>query len=123
MKFRRRELLRLAGTAAIGLALPRAASASDYPNRPVRVLVGYPAGGAADTAARLIAQRLSQRLGQQFIIDNRPGANTSVATEAVVRAAPDGYTLLMVTTSNATNPRMYRHLNYNSCTTSRRLPV
>jgi tripartite-type tricarboxylate transporter receptor subunit TctC len=113
MKFRRRELLHLGGAAAIGLALPRAASASDYPNRPVRVLVGYPAGGAADTAARLIAQRLSQRLGQQFIVDNRPGANTSVATEAVVQAAPDGYTLLMVTTSNATNPGMYRHLNYD----------
>ena len=113
MKLRRRELLRLGGAAAIGVALPRAASASDYPNRPVRVLVGYPAGGAADTAARLIAQRLSQRLGQQFIVDNRPGANTSVATEAVVQAAPDGYTLLMVTTSNATNPGMYRHLNYD----------
>jgi tripartite-type tricarboxylate transporter receptor subunit TctC len=78
----------------------------------VRVLVGYPAGGAADTVARLIAQRLSQRLGQQFIVDNHPGANTSVATEAVVGAAPDGYTLLMITTSNATNPGMYRHLNY-----------
>jgi tripartite-type tricarboxylate transporter receptor subunit TctC len=113
MKPRRRELLRLAGAAAIGAALPRAAQASDYPNRPVRILVGYPAGGAADTVARLIAQWLSQRLGQQFIIDNRPGANTSVATEAVVGAVPDGYTLLLVTTSNATNPGMYRHLNYD----------
>jgi tripartite-type tricarboxylate transporter receptor subunit TctC len=113
MKPRRRELLRLAGAAALGAALPRAASASDYPNRPVRVLVGYAAGGAADIVARLIAQRLSQRLGQQFIVDNRPGANTGVATEAVVGAAPDGYTLLLITTSNATNPGMYRHLKYD----------
>jgi len=113
MKFGRREVLRLAGAAAVGAAMPRAASASDYPARPVRILVGYPAGGAADTVARLIAQWLSQRLGQQFIVDNRPGANTSVATEAVVGAAPDGYTLLMITTSNATNVGMYRHLNYD----------
>jgi tripartite-type tricarboxylate transporter receptor subunit TctC len=113
MKLRRRELLRLAGTAALGAAMPCTASAAGYPSRPVRILVGYPAGGAADTAARLIAQWLSQRLGQQFIVDNRSGANTSVATEAVVQAAPDGYTLLMVTTSNATNPGMYRHLNYD----------
>jgi tripartite-type tricarboxylate transporter receptor subunit TctC len=110
---KRRDFLQLAAGAAAVSAAPRAASASDYPNRPVRVLVGYPAGGAADTAARLIAQHLSQRLGQQFIVDNRPGANTSVATEAVVGAVPDGYTLLMVTTSNATNPGMYRHLAYD----------
>jgi tripartite-type tricarboxylate transporter receptor subunit TctC len=110
---KRRDFLQLAAGAVAVSAAPRAASASDYPNRPVRVLVGYPAGGAADTAARLIAQHLSQRLGQQFIVDNRPGANTSVATEAVVGAVPDGYTLLMVTTSNATNPGMYRHLAYD----------
>ncbi len=113
MKLRRREILRLAGTAAVGAAMPQVALAAGYPARPVRILVGYPAGGAADTVARLIAQWLSQRLGQQFIVDNRSGANTSVATEAVVQAAPDGYTLLMVTTSNATNPGMYRHLNYD----------
>ncbi len=110
---RRRQFLRLAGGVAAVSAAPRLARAADYPTRPVRVLVGYPAGGAADTVARLIAQRLSQRLGQQFIVDNRGGANTSVATEAVVEAAPDGYTLLLVTTSNATNPGMYRHLNYD----------
>ncbi len=113
MKLRRREILRLAGTAAVGIAMPQVALAAGYPARPVRILVGYPAGGAADTVARLIAQWLSQRLGQQFIVDNRSGANTSVATEAVVQAAPDGYTLLMVTTSNSTNPGMYRHLNYD----------
>jgi tripartite-type tricarboxylate transporter receptor subunit TctC len=110
---KRRDFLQLAAGAAAASAVARAASASDYPNRPVRVLVGYPAGGAADTAARLIAQRLSQRLDQQFIVDNRPGANTSVATEAVLQAAPDGYTLLKITTSNATNPGMYRHLAYD----------
>jgi len=109
---RRRRFLQLVAAAGAAAA-PCVARASDYPVRPVRILVGFPAGGAADTAARLIAQWLSQRLGQQFIVDNKPGANTSVATEAVVGGAPDGYTLLMVTTSNATNPGMYRHLNYD----------
>ena len=113
MKLRRRELLRLAGAGALAPALPSVARALDYPSRPVRLLVGYAAGGAADIVARLIAERLSQRLGQQFIVDNRPGANTSLATEAVVQAAPDGYTLLLITTSNATTPGMYQHLNYD----------
>jgi tripartite-type tricarboxylate transporter receptor subunit TctC len=113
MRLPRRNFLQLAGGALALPALPRPAAALEYPTRPVRVIVGYPAGGAADAVARLIAQWLSQRLGQEFIVDNRPGANTNIATEAVVQSAPDGYTLLLVTTSNATNPGMYVHLNYD----------
>jgi tripartite-type tricarboxylate transporter receptor subunit TctC len=113
MDFRRRELFRLAAGAAAASAVPRMARALDYPTRPVRVIVGFPPGGAADTVARLIAQWLSQRLGQEFIVDNRPGANTNIATRAVLQAAADGYTLLLVTTSNATNPGMYRQLDYD----------
>jgi len=113
MKLTRRRLLQLGGTAVTAAGLPRLAAALDYPTRPVRILVGYPAGGAADTVARLIAQWLSQRLGKEFIVDNRPGANTNIATETAIAAAPDGYTLLLITTSNATNVGMYAHLNFN----------
>jgi tripartite-type tricarboxylate transporter receptor subunit TctC len=110
---RRRRFLQFAGAAIALPAMARRAAALDYPTRPVRLIVGYPPGGAADTVARLIAQWLSQRLGQEFIVDNRPGANTNIATEAVVQSAPDGYTLLLVTTSNATNTSMYAHLNFD----------
>jgi tripartite-type tricarboxylate transporter receptor subunit TctC len=113
MTLARRRFLRLAGAAAAAPALAHGAAALDYPTRPVRLIVGYPPGGAADTVARLIAQWLSQRLGREFIVDNRPGANSNIATQAVVHASADGYTLLLATTSNATNASMYAHLDYH----------
>src|SRR5215469_104534 len=90
----RRKFLHLAAGAAVFPTFSRVVSALDYPTRPVRIIVGYPAGGASSIAARLAAQWLSQRLSRSFIVQNRPGAANNVATEAVVRAAPDGYTLL-----------------------------
>jgi tripartite-type tricarboxylate transporter receptor subunit TctC len=89
------------------------ASASDYPTRPARILVGFPPGGAADIAARIIAQWLSERLGQQFIVENRSGAASNIATEAVVRAPADGYTLLAVTVNNTVNGAVYQKLSFN----------
>jgi tripartite-type tricarboxylate transporter receptor subunit TctC len=109
----RRSFLRLAAGAAVCPALPRLARADTYPSRPVHILCGFSPGGAADTIARLTAQWLSQRLGQQFIVDNRPGAGTNVATEAAVQSTPDGYTLLLVTGSNAINATLYQNLNFN----------
>ena len=96
MKLPRRKFLHLAAGAAALPAVSRIARAQAYPTRPVRIIVGFAAGGAADIIARLIGQWLSERLGQQFVIENRPGAGSNIATEAVVRAPPDGYTLLMV---------------------------
>ena len=101
MTLPRRALLRLAAGAAALPALSRAAFAVDYPVRPVHIVAAYPAGAAPDIIARLIGQWLSERLGQQFIVENRPGAASNIATEAVVRAAPDGYTLLVAATPNA----------------------
>jgi tripartite-type tricarboxylate transporter receptor subunit TctC len=92
---------------------PRSAWAEGYPSRPVRVIVGFPAGSASDVVARLTGQALSERLGQQFVVENHPGAGTNLAAEAVVRAAPDGYTLLLSTSTNAVNATLYRHLNFN----------
>jgi tripartite-type tricarboxylate transporter receptor subunit TctC len=113
MEFRRRVLLRLAAGAA-GLALlPRLSWAQAYPSRPVRVIVPLAPGGNSDIYARLIGQWLSERLGQSFVIENRPGANTNLGTEAVVRAPADGYTLLMVTASAATNATMYEKLGFD----------
>jgi len=112
MKLPRRQFLHLAAGAAALPALSRIAWAQAYPTRPVRLIVGYAAGGGVDFAARLIGQWLSERLGQQFIIDNRPGAATNIATEAVVRAPPDGYTLLLSTAANANNATLYK-LNFN----------
>jgi tripartite-type tricarboxylate transporter receptor subunit TctC len=113
MTLRRRRFLQLAaGTAALPV-LARIAWAEAYPARPVRIVVGLPAGSSPDIGARLLAQWLSERLGQQFIVDNRPGANTNIATEAVVRAAPDGYTLLLVIAANAVNASLYENLNFN----------
>jgi tripartite-type tricarboxylate transporter receptor subunit TctC len=113
MKLLRRQFLRLAASAAALPALPRIARAQMYPTRPVRIFVGLPAGGGTDLAARLIAQWLSERLGQQFLVENKPGANTNLATEAVVRAAPDGYTLLMISAANSVNASLYEKLNFN----------
>jgi tripartite-type tricarboxylate transporter receptor subunit TctC len=113
MKLPRRSFLHLAaGTAALP-AISRIARAQTYPARPVRLVVGFPAGQTADIAARLIGQWLSERLGQPFVIDNRPGASGIVATELVVRSPPDGYTLLYATASNYINATLYEKLNYN----------
>jgi tripartite-type tricarboxylate transporter receptor subunit TctC len=109
----RRRFLRLAAGAAALSSVSRIARAQTYPLRPVRIIVGFPAGGATDTLARLIGQWLSDHLGQQFIIENRPGAASNIATEAVVRAPSDGYTLLLVTSPNAINATLYERLNYN----------
>ena len=113
MTFPRRQFLQMLGAAVALPAASRIASAQTYPARPVRLIVGYPPGGSADITARLTTQWLSERLGQQFIIENRPGAGTNLATEAVVRAAPDGYTLLLVAPANAINATLYEKLNYN----------
>jgi tripartite-type tricarboxylate transporter receptor subunit TctC len=99
----RRQFLHLAAGAAALPALSRIARAQSYPTRPVRLIAGFPAGGGTDVMARLMGQWLSERLGQPFIIENRPGGNSNIATEAVVRAPPDGYTLLVVDTAPAIN--------------------
>ena len=103
MKLPRRQFLHLAASAAALPAVSRMARAQTYPTRPVRIVVGYAPGGAGDISMRLMGQWLSERLGQQFIIENRTGAGTNIATEAVVRAAADGYTLLMSSAANAIN--------------------
>jgi tripartite-type tricarboxylate transporter receptor subunit TctC len=109
----RRRFLHLAAGAVALPATSRIARAETYPSRPVRLMVGYAAGGTTDIIARLVGQSLSARLGQQFIIENRPGAGTNVATEVVVRAAPDGYTLLLVSPANAFNAGLYDNLSFN----------
>ena len=113
MKRARRNFLRLAAGTVLLPVTSRIARAQAYPARPVRILVGFAPGGATDTSARLIGNWLSERLGQQFIVENRPGAGTNIATEAVVRSPPDGYTLLMVTASNAINAALYANMNFN----------
>jgi tripartite-type tricarboxylate transporter receptor subunit TctC len=113
MKLSRRRFLHLAAGAVVLPAVLRGAKAQSYPARPVRLIVGFPAGGASDTVARLMAQWLSNRLGQQFIVENRPGAGTNIGTEAVLRATADGYTLLYATTPNAINATLYDNLDFN----------
>jgi tripartite-type tricarboxylate transporter receptor subunit TctC len=113
MQLPRRTFLQLAAGAAALPAIPRFAKAQAYPARPVRMLVGFAAGGTTDLTARLVGQWLSDRLGQQFLIENRTGAATNLATEAVVRAPADGYTLLVVTASNAINATLYDKLSFN----------
>jgi tripartite-type tricarboxylate transporter receptor subunit TctC len=113
MKLPRRNFLQLAAGAAALPAVSRFARAQAYPSRPVRLIVGFAPGGATDIMARLIGQWLSERLGQQFIVENRPGAASNVATEAVVNAPPDGYTLLVATSVNAINATLYEKLNFN----------
>src|SRR6188474_1358644 len=109
MKLPRRHFLHLAAGAAALPAVARIASAQAYPSRPVRIVVGFPAGGTSDIVARVLGQWLSERLGQQFVIENRPGAGSNLATEAVARAAPDGYTLLEASTSNGWNATLYQN--------------
>ena len=113
MKHPRREILYLAAGAAALPAVTRIAGAQTYPTRPVHIIVGYAPGGATDIMARLVGQWLSERLGQQFVIENRPGAGSNIAAEAVVRAPADGYTLLLVGVSNAINATLYDRLNFN----------
>jgi len=113
MKLPRRQFLQLAAGAAALPAVSRGAWAEAYPTRPVRLFVGYPAGGTTDILARFSGQWLSERFGQPFVIDNRPGASTNLATEAVVRAPADGYTLLLVGPANAINGTLYENLNFN----------
>jgi tripartite-type tricarboxylate transporter receptor subunit TctC len=113
MKLRRRQFLRLAANAAALSTVPRIARAQAYPTRPARLIVGFPAGGTTDIVARLIAQWLSQRLGQQFIIENRPGANTNLAIETVVRAPGDGYTLGTIGMSTVLNATLYKRLSFD----------
>jgi tripartite-type tricarboxylate transporter receptor subunit TctC len=113
MKLPRRRFLSLAAGAAGLPALWRIAWAQTYPSRPVHLIVGYAAGGPTDIAARLVGQWLSERLGQQFVIENRPGAGTNIATEMVVRAPADGYTLLLISLSNSVNATLYDKLTFN----------
>lgn len=113
MKLPRRQFLRLAATAVVLPAVSQIAKAQSYPTRPVRFIVGFPAGGPNDILARVVGQALSERLGQPFVIENRGGASGNIATEAVVRAAADGYTLLLVGPANAINASLYEKLNFN----------
>src|SRR5262245_16640271 len=109
---RRQCLQRAAGAPALP-ALPRTSWAHAYPSRPVRWVVPFPPGGPAEILARLFGQFMSERLGQPFVIENRPGAGGNIGTEAVVHSPPDGYTMLLVTTANAINASLYERLNYN----------
>jgi tripartite-type tricarboxylate transporter receptor subunit TctC len=113
MKLQRRQFLGLAGAAIAAPAFARFARAEDYPVRPVRIVAGFAAGGGVDITARLIGQWLNERLGQSFVTENRPGAGGNIGTEAVVNAAPDGYTLLLSTVPNAVNASLYEKLNFN----------
>jgi len=114
MNIHRRQIIRLAGAAAMLPTLPRFAAAEAYPSRSGRILVGYAAGGGTDIAARLFGQWLSERLHQQFVIENRTGAATNIATEAAVHSPPDGYTLLLVNAANAINATYYENLSFNA---------
>ena len=113
MKLPRRTFLHLAATAAALPAVPRFAGAQAYPSRPVRIVVGFASGGNSDILARLIGQWLSERLGQPFVIENRPGAASNIGTEAVAKAPPDGYTLLLVSLSNAVSALLYDKVNFD----------
>src|SRR5436189_4242035 len=113
MKFSRRRFLHLTAGAVALPVIPHIALAQSYPTRTVRLIVGFAAGGGYDIVARLIGQWLSERLGQPFVIENRSGAGTNIATEAVVRAPADGYTLLLIGSTNAVNATFYQKLNFN----------
>jgi tripartite-type tricarboxylate transporter receptor subunit TctC len=116
MLLRRRDFLHLVAGITATSFLPRSAAAQSYPARPVHVLVGFAAGSASDIIARLMAQQLSQQFGQQFVVENRPGAATNLAAEDVSRATADGYTLLLVTSTNTVNATLYKNLNFNLAT-------
>jgi tripartite-type tricarboxylate transporter receptor subunit TctC len=113
MKLPRRQFLHIAATAAALPALPRLAAALDYPTRPVQIIVDLPAGLAPDVAARIVSPPLSERLGQPIVVENRPGAGGNIGAESVVRAPPDGYTLLLVISGNAVNATLYPNLTFN----------
>jgi tripartite-type tricarboxylate transporter receptor subunit TctC len=113
MKLPRRKFLRLAASAVALSAIPRSARAQAYPSRPVRLVVGFGAGTAADIVARMMGQWLTERLGQPFIVENRPGAGSNMGAQSVVRASADGYTLLVVATANAINATLYPKLDFN----------
>jgi tripartite-type tricarboxylate transporter receptor subunit TctC len=113
MRFHRRRFLHLAASAVALPAVTRRARADAYPTRPVRMVVGFPASNASDIVARLAAQKLSERLGQSFVVENRPGAGGNIGVEFVVNATPDGYTLLAGSTSATINATLYEHLNFN----------
>jgi tripartite-type tricarboxylate transporter receptor subunit TctC len=113
MQFGRRQFLRLAASAAAVLPVARFVRAETYPSRPVRVIVPFAPGGSTDFTARLIAQRLSERFGQQFVVENRSGASTNIATQMAIRAPADGYTLLVVTPPSAINATLYKDLPFN----------
>jgi tripartite-type tricarboxylate transporter receptor subunit TctC len=113
MKLLRRQFLHLGAGAAALAALSRGAKAQAYPARPVRIIVPVPPGGGMDAVARQLGQLLSERLGQPVLIENRPGGGTNIGTEAVVRSAADGYTLLLASLSNVINATLYEKLNYN----------
>ncbi len=113
MNLSRRRILLLAGMATAGALLPSESFAKNYPDRPVRMILPVPAGGTADTCARILCQFLSVQLGQPFVMENHPGAATNIGTEIAARAAPDGYTLLTITANNATNASVYEKLNFD----------
>src|SRR5213078_2335929 len=113
MKLLRRKFLELTGGIVAAAAFPQFALAENYPARPVRIIAGFAAGGGVDITARLIGQWLSDRLGQSFVTENRPGAGGNIGTEAVVNATPDGHTLLLATVPNAVNGALYEKLNFN----------
>jgi tripartite-type tricarboxylate transporter receptor subunit TctC len=113
MKHQRRRFLQLAGAAAVAPALPRLARADIFPNRPVKILVGFSAGGAVDIVARVMADWFLQRLGQAFVVEDKPGAANNIASADMVHSAPDGYTLLLTNPTNAINATLYSNLSYN----------
>src|SRR5262245_50647186 len=113
MKLPRRKFLHVAAGAAALPAVSRIARAQAYPARPVRIVIGLPAGSSPDVVARLVGQALSERFGQQVIIENRPGASSNIGTEVVVKAPPDGYTLLLATGSNSINATLFEKLSFD----------
>src|SRR6201988_2749106 len=113
MKSSRRRFLQLASAAVALPASSRLARAQAYPSRPVRLVIGYTPGGSADLTARLMGQWLSEKLGQSFVVENRPGGGTNIATEAVLRSPPDGYTLLLVAPANAINATLYDKMSFD----------